>query len=392
MSELARQMGSSPKIKHRLLATASAVALAGTAFLSQALAGEDADRPTVWIELGGQLERIDARQQMFAPPFAGSFIADGYLPLAGVERTPRYGNGFEGTVTFEPHGSDWAFAVSVRYGRSNATRASHNQLPTPPLLDNIVSIPDLNIFISQPVSARAIRSGDASARTDMSDLVLDFRAGRDVGLGILKGDATFNLGVRVAQFTSKSHVVMTADSGSDISYKYATEFSGHSAYIKRPNLALENWDIYHATASISRNFKGAGPSLSFDDSIPLAGRPDAMQANLDFGLNGAILFGRQKAVVRQRIDDDRPVLPITGNFIPLTTAYHHRYTRVRSRSVIVPNIGGFAGLSFNYSNAKLKLGYRADFFFGAMDGGIDTRKTYDRDFYGPFATISIGLP
>jgi hypothetical protein len=54
-------------------------------------------------------------------------------------------------------------------------------------------------------------------------------------------------------------------------------------------------------------------------------------------------------------------------------------------------VGGFAGVSFRYSRAKLSLGYRADFFFGAMDGGIDTRATYDRNFYGPFATISIGL-
>jgi len=59
--------------------------------------------------------------------------------------------------------------------------------------------------------------------------------------------------------------------------------------------------------------------------------------------------------------------------------------------VIVPNIGGFAGLSLRFPNAKVSFGYRADAFFGAMDGGIDARKTYDRDFYGPFATISIGL-
>jgi hypothetical protein len=31
------------------------------------------------------------------------------------------------------------------------------------------------------------------------------------------------------------------------------------------------------------------------------------------------------------------------------------------------------------------------YFLGAMDGGIDARKTYDRNFHGPFATISIGL-
>jgi len=58
---------------------------------------------------------------------------------------------------------------------------------------------------------------------------------------------------------------------------------------------------------------------------------------------------------------------------------------------VVPNLGGFAGLSFKYPNAKVSVGYRADFFFGAMDGGIDAHKSYDRDFYGPFATVSIGL-
>jgi hypothetical protein len=58
----------------------------------------------------------------------------------------------------------------------------------------------------------------------------------------------------------------------------------------------------------------------------------------------------------------------------------------------VPNVGGFAGLSFRYAAAKLSLGYRADFFFGAMDGGIDEGHSEKRDFYGPFATLSIGLP
>jgi hypothetical protein len=31
-------------------------------------------------------------------------------------------------------------------------------------------------------------------------------------------------------------------------------------------------------------------------------------------------------------------------------------------------------------------------FFGAMDVGIDARRTADRDFHGPFARISIGFP
>jgi hypothetical protein len=54
-------------------------------------------------------------------------------------------------------------------------------------------------------------------------------------------------------------------------------------------------------------------------------------------------------------------------------------------------LGGFAGISYIFPNARLNLGYRADFFFGAMDGGIDTRITETRGFFGPYAAISIGL-
>ena len=67
-------------------------------------------------------------------------------------------------------------------------------------------------------------------------------------------------------------------------------------------------------------------------------------------------------------------------------------TRSRSRMVTIPNIGGFAGLSYRIQNAKVSAGYRADFFFGARDGGLDTRSTADVGFHGPYATISIGLP
>ncbi len=41
-------------------------------------------------------------------------------------------------------------------------------------------------------------------------------------------------------------------------------------------------------------------------------------------------------------------------------------------------------------NFKVSLGYRADFFFGAIDGGIDTRKSETLGFYGPFATSASG--
>jgi len=59
--------------------------------------------------------------------------------------------------------------------------------------------------------------------------------------------------------------------------------------------------------------------------------------------------------------------------------------------VAVPNVGALFGVSYKYQNAKVSFGYRVDEFFGAMDGGIDTRKSENRGFFGPYANISIGL-
>jgi hypothetical protein len=58
---------------------------------------------------------------------------------------------------------------------------------------------------------------------------------------------------------------------------------------------------------------------------------------------------------------------------------------------VVPNLGGYVGASVHYSNAKINFGYRVDEFFGAMDGGQDTAKKYNRGFYGPYLNLSLGL-
>jgi hypothetical protein len=119
---------------------------------------------------------------------------------------------------------------------------------------------------------------------------------------------------------------------------------------------------------------------------------DDTSLTFDWSLNGAVLFGRQKVKVRHQssIFYHPPSQAGLGKMAPnFVTAYPGH--RTKTRSVVVPNIGGSAGLSFRYPNARLSFGYRADMFFGAMDGGIDARQTYDRAFFGPYASVSIGL-
>ncbi len=139
--------------------------------------------------------------------------------------------------------------------------------------------------------------------------------------------------------------------------------------------------------------KGVGPSLSWDASAPLFDSGDDSQISVDWGINAAVLFGRQKARGKTQV-----VGTHYTNFTKFpttitrhTNAYDHSTNFSRSRRVVVPNVDGFAGISFRYSDVKVSMGYRADLFFGAMDGGIASRKSEDRSFYGPFASFSIGL-
>jgi len=110
---------------------------------------------------------------------------------------------------------------------------------------------------------------------------------------------------------------------------------------------------------------------------------DDGQLTLDWGVNASLLFGRQKAKISHHSTVKRT--GIGSNSIYPTA------TNARSHMVTVPNIGGFAGLSYRFTNAKISAGYRADFFFGARDGGLETRNAIDVGFHGPFATIGIGL-
>ncbi len=180
--------------------------------------------------------------------------------------------------------------------------------------------------------------------------------------------------MRYAQFTAKANTVFRSLPDQYLPKKFLSFHIHHHSY--------------YARQDISHSFRGVGPSIAWTGSAPLAGNADTSELSFDWGANAAVLFGRQKVSGAHRS---------TGIFysgVYNATAhsqYHNNVPVRRSHSVVVPNVGGLAGLSFRRGNAKVSFGYRADFFFGAMDGGVDTRKTYDRDFYGPFASVSVGL-
>lgn len=418
MSELMKTRSNRRDFRWQLLTTVSALALVGAAYRSgdAKAADQDTDRPTVWIELGGQLESISGESENFSPPFIAGITHSDLLSALNVQHAPAHAFGIDGRVSFQPNGSDWVFSASLRYGRSQAIRHKHHQTANAHVYKYPRTFYGYNVGGVTYYPSNNVRFADGTAKLHESHAILDFQAGKDVGLGMFgsHGSSTLNLGVRIAQFMSKASVGLQAEPDLQYPGTPIVSFAGLYAFMN----AHVHFHDFAATFDSTRSFRGVGPELSWDASTTLAGDRSDREITFDWGLNGAVLFGRQKVAERHKtVTKSHYVTHFQttfggmngahpGHFRGPCTAHpfnspsgttgacaHHTSSasRNRSRFSVVPNIGAFAGLSFRYSNAKVSFGYRADFFFGAIDEGVDVRRAEDIGFNGPFATISVGL-
>ena len=379
MSELINTRNRETSIRRQLFATVSALALLASvcAICEAQAADNDEDHPVIWIELGGQFERGSDASELFTPPFFSKASVADLTVLTDSQRSPPYNTGFDGKISFEPEDSNWVFAGAIRFGRSGTIKHLHHQT---------AGLPSAYITLGGQYDRlpRAIYADTHSGYSE-SHAILDFQAGKDIGLGMfgVRGDSVISGGVRFAQFVADSHATLHAQ----------------PIYVLGPPQVLNPGQLtirsgFHASYSgnvrSSRSTEAVGPSVSWDGSLAVAGNDSGMTLNVDWGVNGAVLFGRQRARVRHQT---------SGHYIKGILSgvkYQRSYAnppvdKTRSRTVTIPNAGGFAGISFRYAIAKLSLGYRGDFFFGAMDGGIDMHESKTLGFYGPFATVSVGI-
>jgi len=352
--------------RRQLLTTVSVAALFGSIYGADA---SDADRPPLWVELGWQYARIGGGQELFAPPFVSAVTQAGFTSPLSVQNVLGYSYGGEGMISFEPQGSDWIFSASVRYGRAHGRKSIHTQNPEVPVKVHLGSL-------STTVTPTIVDLSNSQASNAETYAIADFQAGKDVGLGMFGhgGVSQVSFGVRYAQFHSRANSAINAlpDFYVPTNLKYALHHH-----------------IYKAEAGSTRSFNGLGPSAAWTASLPMAGNLEDGEVSFDWGANAALLFGRQKTRTHHHTTGRYYYAKLFNKY---QTHYQHSPApQTRSRNVTVPNIGGFAGLSLQWTNAKLSLGYRADYFFGALDGGIDTRKSTSRSFVGPFASISVGL-
>ena len=396
MSELTNIRDAKTDFRRQLLATASAIAL-----LSFLLEGRDAkasdantDNPPFWIELGGQLEQQTGQGEPYAPPFVTNYAASpAYKPVSpqDLEKAPLFSNGAQAKLMFQPTDSDWVFSASVRYGRANDGGINNIKSAGHAIHYGYGYFKSSGFFCcrtgTKVFSTRDIV--DASVTNRDSHTILDFEAGKDIGLGLFGNGSTSQImaGVRFAQFTASASASLHARPDLVFYNRYAAFTHKYPEWY----VPVAHFHTFGGSANSARSFRGIGPSLSWDASVPFLGSPASREFSFDWGVNGAALVGRRKAQGSHHE---------TGHYHQAKYQNggnnHYYYSNnpppfARAHSILVPNVGGFAGLSLKFPNAKISLGYRGDFFFGAMDTGWDKEKTKTVGFYGPFATISVGI-
>ena len=358
MSELMQTRRAPQYLKRQLLATASALTLMGFVNGAQAFDDATSDHPLVWLELGGQFDHeIDPTQTWIPPNVPPPLVQPTFQPFG---RMPGVGYDWDSKISIQPGDAGWTFSAAIQFGKAkHGPKSTHDQ-------DNPTG---LNLFSLPAPPTYAFT--DSHSRADTSHLIVDFKAGKDLGLGLFggRGSSSINFGIRMAQFMENASGIMTAQAFAHYKYNAGVD---------------HNADIHAA-----RSFSGVGPSIDWNASLPLTGSLGSGIA-FDWGANAAVLFGRQKANISLHTE----VLQYASiaSSVPPNLLTHMTSAPSRGKQVIVPNIGGFASLSYRAGDrAKFALGYRADIFFGAIDGGIAARKPENVGFYGPFASVSIGI-
>lgn len=352
MSELTTEIAVYLTLRRRFLAGVSAMALAGYGSAANLANAADAAKPVLWIELDGQYSNISTSDPRLAPSFLSPSPFDGISHLSS-EDGPRTAWDKAADITLRPDGDDWFLRVGARYGKSSrsGTRDSH------PTTANLTKYSGNHYSAYQNLTSKSSKSY----------VIADFQVGKDVGLGRFGSDGSSSLsaGIRIAQFRARSHTTIKSQP--------TNQATGYTA------------NKFYASFDAAEKFNGIGPAISWDASAMLLGRPSGGSITIDWGINGALLFGRQKSEASHSTSQNY------WHHFHRYPVYQTSNAAARSRTVTVPNIGGFAAVSWRYPNAKISFGYRADMFFNAMDTGLDARRATGLGFHGPYAALSIGL-
>jgi iron complex outermembrane receptor protein len=341
------------------------------------------------VELGGTAARLDAPGEVFRPAWVDAFTSSALpFPIQTQEEDLDWGDSREAKVTYRR--GAWTASGAARFGRTNGAAESFLQQDiqggyyyNDPEVGGLYSAytdvpPDLRV-------GDARNAAQSSTHDREEHTLIDFAVGRDAGLGLLGAgsSSTVSLGVRYGEFRSSSSTFMEG-----IPDYYMPAYG--AKYIAST--------LHHYNGRFSREseFRGAGPTLSWEASKQLF-RPGGMgHVNVDWSVTGGALLGEQKASTEGSVLAEYFVVnglvrqaPDFG--VPMTSTTTLLTPRSERKDITVPFGGASLGLSYEIDRFKISGGYRWERYVDVLDGGVEERLEVDRTIDGPYFKLTVGF-
>jgi iron complex outermembrane receptor protein len=337
------------------------------------------------LELGGYYGPNSQDHEVLTLPRADLFPAELPVPLHAQEDL-SWGSGGGIKLTYQPQPGGWRVGGSVRYGRAAASTKDYQQQAIEPSCFDFYG----KYFCSDWTAGKLYIDGELYAtgeenvynytetRTanEEDHTIVDFMVGKDFDLGGLESGIDF--GLRFANFGSSSDAVLHGRPDF-----YMPDFfffgGGHEHRLR-------------AELEASREFQGVGPVVNWDNAMRLWGDDkDSGILDLELGLGGGVLYGKQKANVQGETRDAYMTRGGNGTFYHITPPIDVTISRDESKSVSVPTASANIGLSYTLGGLKVSGGYRAERYYKVIDGGLAERKTFDRDINGAYVKLSFNF-
>ncbi|HEX6859549.1 MAG TPA: Lpg1974 family pore-forming outer membrane protein, partial [Caulobacteraceae bacterium] len=306
-----------------------------------------------------------------------------------------WGDGREVRLTYQPGASSWKVSAAYRYGRTNTDTARlHLEedagpkrcgVPIGSFVGQLLCNPDFSLgggppgayYLPQLVIA-GVNFSDSSVKTREEHRVADFAVGRDVGIGLMTGgENSLAVVLRYAELQSSTAFWLRA-----------VERQVPDAWFS--NNAVQ--DSFDTALTSEREFKGVGPILKWDASVPLWGDATNGHLDVDWSVAGGVLFGRTDT----HTAGDEEMRHYSGRYIyfPMPQVGDTVVSdppAERKQDATVPVIDLSLGLSYDVGRIKVGAGYRWERYFDVLDVGYDEHQDGDRTIDGPYFKLAIGF-
>jgi len=349
------------------------------------------------VELDGYHQGVGGGHDTYKPALADLYPADLQFPT-GIQNDISAGNDGGIKFTYQPNPNSWNVSASVRYGRAGG---GTNKFKDKDIGHETCFFPGFQCHDPSGLGSTIISQTkygwhsyyETTATNEEAHTFADFAVGKDFGIGQFaarSATSSLSLGIEYAKFKADSEAIMH---GAPDTYfpHYVAVFSPVFAIYKAHETRIND------TVRANRSFEGAGPELNWEAAIPLLNDERAGHLDLNAGLGGAVLFGRQQTKLSGHLE-----ATYWQNYgVPFADPSPYQHPTVlydtaaniapRSKNVTVPAVNANLGLSYSTGSVKVSGGYRWERYYNVIDGGVDARKQYDRTLDGPYMKVSIGF-